>query len=132
VRGAARFLRRNGAKAGIAGFCMGGAIAVIGAARVPELAAAVSFYGVPQGQAAKPADVKIPLQAHFANQDDFVTPKVADEFERAMKAAGKEFECFRYDAQHGFANEQRMAAHDRQAAELAWARATAFLHKHLG
>ncbi len=49
-----------------------------------------------------------------------------------MKAAGKGFEIFRYDADHAFVNEQRMAVHDRHAAELAWGRATAFFKKHLG
>jgi len=132
VRGAAQFLRRNGAKAGIAGFCMGGAVAVIGAARIPELSAAVSFYGMPPSGAVKPEDVKVPLQGHFANRDDFVTPAIADAFERGLRAAKKEFEFFRYDADHAFMNEQRMAVHDRHAAEAAWGRATAFLHKHLG
>jgi len=132
VRGAAQFLMRNGAKAGIAGFCMGGAVAVIGAARVPEFSAAVSFYGLPPGGAVKPEDVKVPLQGHFANRDDFVTPANVDAFEQGLKAAKKECEFFRYDADHAFMNEQRMAAHDRHAAELAWGRATAFLHKHLG
>src|SRR5271165_1539130 len=36
VRGAAQYLKLNGAKVGITGFCMGGAIAVMGAAHVPE------------------------------------------------------------------------------------------------
>ena len=51
---------------------------------------------------------------------------------REIKAAGKSLELFRYDAEHGFANEQRMTVHDRQAAELAWGRATEFFKKHLG
>ena len=131
VRGAAQYLKRNGAKAGIAGFCMGGAVAIIGAARVPELSAAVSFYGLPPAQAAGPADVKVPLQGHFASKDDFVTPAAVDAFEAALKSAGKLHEFFRYDADHAFANEQRMAVHDREASELAWARATAFLKTHL-
>jgi carboxymethylenebutenolidase len=131
VRGAVQYLKRNGAKVGIAGFCMGGAIAVIGAAKIPELTAAVSFYGIPPGEAVKPADVKIPLQGHFANHDDFITPKAVDDFEKALKAARKDVEFFRYDAHHAFVNEQRMAVHDRQAAELAFSRATAFLRKHL-
>jgi carboxymethylenebutenolidase len=131
VRGAVQYLRRNGAKVGIAGFCMGGAVAIIGAAKIPELVAAVSFYGIPPGEAVKPADVKIPLQGHFANHDDFITPKVVDDFERALKAARKDVEFFRYDAHHAFVNEQRMAVRDRHAAELAWRRATAFLKKHL-
>ena len=132
VRGAVQYLKRNGAKVGIAGFCMGGAVAIIGAAKIPELTAAVSFYGIPPEQAVKPADVKIPLQAHFANRDDFITPKTVDDFEKALHAAGKDAEFFRYDADHAFVNEQRMVVHDRHAAELAWSRATAFLNKHLG
>jgi len=42
VRGAARYLKRNGAKVGLTGFCMGGAVAIIGAAKIPELSAAVA------------------------------------------------------------------------------------------
>jgi carboxymethylenebutenolidase len=90
---------------------------------IPELAAAVSFYGIPPGEAVKPAEVKIPLQGHFANHDDFITPKVVDDFEKALKAAGEDVEFFRYDAHHACVNEQRMAVHDRQAAELAFGRA---------
>ena len=131
VRGAVQYLRRNGSKVGIAGFCMGGAVAVIASAKIPELSAAVSFYGLPPEQAVKAADVRIPLQGHFANKDDHITPKAVDGFEKALKAAGKDAEFFRYDADHAFVNEQRMAAHDRQAAELAWSRATAFLKRRL-
>ena len=47
-------------------------------------------------------------------------------------AAGKSLELFRYDAEHAFVNEQRQSVHDRQAAELAWGRATEFFRKHLG
>jgi carboxymethylenebutenolidase len=132
VRGAAQFLAKNGAKVGLTGFCLGGAVTIIGAAKVPELSAGVVFYGIPPEQAARPADVKIPLQAHFANTDDWCTPELVNGFEQAMKQAGKSLELFRYDAQHAFVNEQRVSVHDRAAAELAWARATEFFHKHLG
>ncbi len=132
VRGAAQYLRRNGAKVGLTGFCMGGAVTVIGAAKIPDLTAAVTFYGIPPAQAVGPADVKIPLQGHFANKDDHFTPKSVDAFEAGMRAAGKSFEFFRYDADHAFVNEQRMAVHDRDAAELAWGRAIAFFKAHLG
>jgi carboxymethylenebutenolidase len=76
--------------------------------------------------------VKIPLQAHFANRDDWCTPAVVDAFEKGMKAAGKSLELFRYDADHAFVNEQRMSVHDRHCAELAWGRATEYFAKHLG
>jgi carboxymethylenebutenolidase len=132
VRGAVQYLSRNGAKVGLTGFCLGGAVTIIGAARIPELAAGVVFYGIPPEQAAKPADIKIPLQAHFANTDDWCTPELVSKFEQDMKAAGKSLELFRYDAEHAFVNEQRASVHDRAAAELAWGRATEFFKKHLG
>lgn len=132
VRGAAQYLARNGAKVGLTGFCMGGAVTIIGAAKLTELTASVAFYGIPPEQAAKPSELKIPLQGHFANKDDWCTPATVDAFENAAKAAGKNVEFFRYDADHAFVNEQRAAVHDREAAELAWGRAIAFLKKHLG
>ena len=132
VRGAAQYLKRNGAKVGLTGFCMGGAVTIIGACKIPELSAGVAFYGIPPEQAAKPADVKIPLQGHFANKDDWCTPAAVDAFEKAMKAANKSIEIFRYDADHAFVNEQRVSVHDRAAAELAWGRATDFFRKQLG
>jgi carboxymethylenebutenolidase len=131
VRGAVQFLKRNGAKVGLTGFCMGGAVAVIGAAHIPELTAAVTFYGLPPAEAVKPADVKVPLQGHFASRDDWVSPATVDSFEQGLKAAGKTFAFFRYEADHAFVNEQRMAVHDRHAAELAWGRAVDFLQKEL-
>lgn len=131
VRGAAQYLARNGAKVGLTGFCLGGALTIMSAARVPEFAAGVVFYGIPAHQVAKPADVRIPLQAHFANKDDWCTPQMVDAFEKGMNAAGKSLELFRYSAEHGFVNEQ-LSCHDRAAAEMAWARATGFFKKHMG
>ena len=131
VRGAAQYLARNGAKVGLTGFCLGGAVTIIGAAKVTELTAGVAFYGIPPEQAVKPADIRIPLQGHFASRDDWCTPAVVDGFETGAKAAGKSVEFFRYEADHAFVNEQRAAVHDREAAELAWGRAVAFFKKHL-
>src|SRR3954469_18043904 len=132
VRGAAQFLSKNGAKVGLTGFCLGGAVTIIGAAKVPELTAGVVFYGIPPEQAAKPADGKLPLALDFANKDDWCTPELVDNFEKAMKAAGKSLELFRSTAERAFVNEQRQSVHDRAAAELAWGRATAFFKNHLG
>jgi carboxymethylenebutenolidase len=131
VRGAALFLKTTGVKVAITGFCMGGAIAILGAIRVAEFSAAVPFYGIPPANIAKPTDIRVPLQGHFANEDDWCTPKAVDAFEAALKSAGKPAEIFRYDAKHGFMNEQRLDAHQRKAAELAWGRTLGFLKKHL-
>jgi carboxymethylenebutenolidase len=131
VRGAAQLLKKSGAKVGLTGFCLGGAITIIGACRIPELSAAVCFYGIPPESVAKPADIKVPLQAHFANQDDWCTPAAVDAFEAALKAAGRNAEVFRYDASHAFVNEQR-DVYDRAAAELAWGRTLKFWATQLG
>jgi carboxymethylenebutenolidase len=132
VRGAAQYLARNGAKVGLTGFCMGGAVTIIGAAKLSELTAGVAFYGIPPEQAAKASEIRIPLQGHFANKDDWCTPDAVNAFEKAAKDAGKDVEFFRYDADHAFVNEQRAAVHDRAAAEQAWGRAIAFFKTHLG
>jgi len=131
VRGAAQFLLRSSPKVAVAGFCMGGAMAVLGACRVPEFSAAITFYGLPPETVAKPVDVKVPVQGHFSNSDDYVTPEKVDEFEKGMKEAGKSIEVYRYDASHAFMNEQR-SVHDRTCAELAWGRIRAFLSQHIG
>ncbi len=133
VRGAAQHLKQGGAaKVGLTGFCLGGAVTIIGATRIPEIDAAVCFYGIPPESVAKPADIKVPLQAHFANKDDWCTPAAVDAFEAALKAAGKDAEVFRYDAEHAFVNEQRGEVHNKAAADLAWGRTLAFWKKHLG
>ena len=131
VRGAALYLKTTGANVAITGFCLGGAVTILAAIRVPEFTAGVCFYGLPPANVAKPADIRIPLQCHFADQDDWCTPKAVDEFEAAAKAASKPVDIFRYDAHHGFVNEQRLTVHDRKAAEIAWERTLTFWKKHM-
>jgi carboxymethylenebutenolidase len=131
VRGAAVLLKKTGVKVGLTGFCLGGAVTILGAARIPEIGAAVCFYGLPPDTIAKAADVKVPLQGHFATRDDWCTPQSVDAFEAGLKAARKNAEFFRYEADHGFMNEQR-DVHERAAAELAWERTLAFWKANLG
>lgn len=132
VRGAIQFLKRRGGRVGLTGFCMGGAVTVIGAVRIPELDAAVCFYGLPPAQAADPAQIRVPFQGHFANRDDWCTPESVNQFETMLKAAGVQADLFRYDADHGFVNEQRDAVHDAASAALAWERMLGFWKQHLG
>jgi carboxymethylenebutenolidase len=131
VRGAVRHLKSRGSKTGLTGFCMGGAVTVIGAARIPEVDAAVCFYGLPPPQVASGKDVRVPLQAHFANEDDWVTPEKADAFEKELKSAGKTYEIYRYDAHHAFMNSDRKNVHDAKSAKLAWDRALTWFRRYL-
>jgi carboxymethylenebutenolidase len=131
VRGAVKHLAARGAKVGITGFCMGGAVTVIAAAHVPEVSAAVCFYGMPPANAAGPKDVKVPLQCHFANQDDWVKPEMVEAFEKGLKDAGKTYELYRYAAHHAFMNSDRKDAYSAEAAKQAWPRCVAWFKKHL-
>ena len=130
IAGAVGHLAAISRKVGVMGFCMGGALTIAAAARVPGIACGVPFYGVPPAQLADPAKIRIPIQGHFANKDDWCTPEVVNDFEKKMGAAGHKPEVFRYDAQHAFANETS-AAYDAASAKAAWERTMAFLGKHL-
>lgn len=132
VRGAVRHLAARGGKVGLTGFCMGGALTVIGAARIPELSAAVCFYGLPPEKVAAPEDIRVPFQGHFARHDDWCTPEIVDAFERRLRAAKKTFELHRYEAHHAFMNSERREVYSADAAKLAWERTLAFFRRHLG
>ena len=131
VRGAARHLKSRASKVGIAGFCMGGTVAVLAAARVPEIDAAVPFYGLAPDDVAPAKDIRVPLQGHFANLDDHWTPALVDAFEAKLRAAAKTFEIHRYDARHAFMNSDRKNVYDEASAKLAWDRCVAFLRRQL-
>jgi carboxymethylenebutenolidase len=132
VRGAVQHLKARGGKVGLTGFCMGGAVSIIAAARIPELSAVVCFYGVPPESVASPKDVRVPLQCHFAAQDDWCTPDVVDAFEQGLRAAGKDFEIHRYPGHHAFMNSDRKEVYDGASAKVAWDRCVDFFRRHLG
>jgi carboxymethylenebutenolidase len=132
VRGAVRHLKGRGGKVGLTGFCMGGAVTVIGAVHIPELDAAVCFYGLPPESVAAPKDIRVPFQGHFANTDDWCNPAAVAAFEQKLKAAGKSFEIHRYDGQHAFMNSERKEVYSDAAAKLAWGRCLDFFKRHLG
>jgi carboxymethylenebutenolidase len=54
---------------GVTGFCMGGALSLASAVRVPGIDAVVAFYGTPPPQLADPTESKVPVQAHFGEED---------------------------------------------------------------
>ena len=116
-------------KVGAVGFCWGGAMTMIIATRVPDLAAGVPFYGTAPS-AEEVAKIKSPLLVHYAGNDDRVNATRAG-LETALKAANVKYEMFVYDgAQHGF-NNDTTPRFDAAAAKLAWGRTLDFFNKHL-
>ncbi len=130
LRGATQHLQGLSSKVAVMGFCMGGALAIAAAVHIPEVVAAVPFYGIPPKEFADPANIHIPLQGHFANKDDWCTPAAVDELDAALARAGTPYEIHRYEAAHAFANE-RSAAYDVAVANQAWERMLDFLKARL-
>lgn len=131
IRGAAQHLKAGGGKVAVLGFCMGGALTIMSGVHVPEVDAAVCFYGIPPEKAADPQEIRVPIQGHFAQKDDWCTPAAVDALEQKLKAGKVKFELYRYPGQHGFFNEQRPEVYDAQGAAQAWQRTLAFLKAHL-
>src|ERR1051325_5349280 len=70
VRGAVQHLKSTGsAKAGVTGFCMGGALTLLAAVNVPEMDAGFIWCGSPPLQYVDAKKVKAPLLGHWATQD---------------------------------------------------------------
>jgi carboxymethylenebutenolidase len=138
IRGGVQYLKASGsAKAGVTGFCMGGALTVLSAVNVPETDAAVIWYGYPPLQYVDAKKIKAPLLGHWATQDQAFAISGVDELEKKLREANVRFEFHRYNAKHAFANETadtkklEMLKYDPKAAELAWQRTMEFLAKHL-
>jgi carboxymethylenebutenolidase len=114
---------------GVVGFCYGGGISNMLATRVPDLGAAVPFYG---GQP-RPEDVskiKSPLLIHYAEKDDRINAGWP-EYEAALKANDVRYTMHTYPGtQHGF-NNDTTPRYDPEAAKLAWERTVAFFNTHL-
>ena len=128
ISGALRHLKTGDTKVGVIGFCMGGVLSILAAARTDDADAAIPWYGLPPEGAIKHEDIKIPLQGHFALKDQHFTPAQVDLLEAKLRQAGVNFEFYRYDANHGFGNETS-ANYDREATKLAWQRSLDFLAK---
>jgi carboxymethylenebutenolidase len=129
---AAAFLKGHAActgRIGVVGFCWGGGMANFLATRLPDLGAAVPFYGN-QPSAEEAAKIKAPLLIHYAATDDRINAGWPA-YETALKAAGVKYESFTYPGtQHGF-NNDTTPRYDEAAAKLAWQRTLEFFNKHL-
>jgi carboxymethylenebutenolidase len=128
------------ARTGIVGFCMGGRVTFLVAAR-RLLGAAVGFYGggivtqrFPQfpplvGEA---TTLKTPWLGLFGGRDESIPVADVERLEAELKNAPVPTEVVLYpDAGHGFFCDQRDAYHAEAAAD-AWARTLAWLARHLG
>lgn len=116
-------------RVGVVGFCYGGGVAHMLATELPELAAAVPYYGN-HPPAADAVKVKAPLLIHFAGTDDRINT-AWPAYEAALKAAGASYVAHQYaGTQHGF-NNDTTPRFDAAAAQLSWGRTMAFFKERL-
>ncbi|KAA0150102.1 hypothetical protein FNF27_04715 [Cafeteria roenbergensis] len=147
IRGAAKLLREEGsAGVGVAGTCMGGALALAAGGNCPEVVTCVSaFYGVPPKALSDMTKMTVPTIAHFGANDShtgFSDPATADQLEADLKTAGVEHTVFRYEGVgHAFLNslpegvERKkalgMGEHKPDAVQAAFDRMFALFEKHI-
>lgn len=113
-------------KAGIVGYCWGGTVAWVAAARIPGFACSIPYYGggIPGFASEQP---RCPVMFQFGEQDQSPTAEQAREVARAHPGAIAHF----YPAGHGFNCDQRESFH-AESSRLARARSLEFLAKHVG
>ncbi len=113
-------------RVGIVGYCWGGFVAWLAAARVPGLACAVPYYGggILDHSEERPA---CPVLCHFGERDAMIPVAGV----KAFAAAHPEHTIEIYPADHGFNCDHR-GSHDAPAAALARDRTLAFFRRHVG
>ena len=115
---------------GCVGFCWGGAMANKLAVNVPDLKAAVAFYGA-QPPAADVPKIRAALQLHYAGLDERINAGIPA-YEEALKKNNVPYELYMYEGvNHAFHNDTSAGRYNEAAAKLAWKRTMEFFGKHL-
>jgi carboxymethylenebutenolidase len=125
VAAALEYLRKQTAKkCGVIGYCFGGTMAWLAAARL-DPGAAVGYYGGHIAHFAQ-ENPRCPVMLHFGTLDKHIPKEGID----LVQVAHPEVQIFWYEADHGFNCEARASFH-AAAAKQARERSLEFLRKHL-
>ena len=117
---------------GVAGFCMGGALAQYAATTDANCGAAVSFYGGFKKVTLDWNDLHGPLLLIYGENDQSVPPEEGRKREQAITDAGKEAELVIYPgATHAFFNDTRPEVYNAEAAKDAWNRTLGWFRKYV-
>jgi carboxymethylenebutenolidase len=116
-------------RVGMTGFCFGGGLTWRVAAALPELRAAVPFYGMPI-EPDKVATIQAAVLAIYAEQDERINQAIPA-IEKAMQDQGKTFRKIVYPGtQHAFHNDTR-ERYNATAAQAAWSETLGWFAQHL-
>jgi carboxymethylenebutenolidase len=127
---AMRSMPESTGKAGLVGYCLGGLLTFLTAARVGADASVAYYPGNADKHLEEAGRIATPLNAHLAEDDEYI-PKDAQQLIVGALQKHSEAEVYRYPGcQHAFAR-HRGIAYDAAAAALANGRTNAFLAMHL-
>jgi carboxymethylenebutenolidase len=117
---------REGGKVAVVGYCLGGSLAYLAASRLPDVAAAVCYYG---GRIldSKDDNPKVPTILHFGEKDAHIPIDRVKTFADSHP----DLPVYIYPADHGFNCDER-ASYDAPSAALARTRTLDFLAKAIG
>lgn len=117
-------------KVGIAGFCLGGAVALAAASRLDDVSASVTFGGLPGPRYADVTRINGPVMGHYGLRDPVLPIAHPKAVFAQLSAAGKRAWLHEYDAGHAFMRNtsQSYRAH---VAELAWQRTAGLFREEL-
>jgi len=118
-------LKKTGLRIGVVGYCMGGSMAWLTATRVPEVAAAVGYYGGAVAEFASETP-RCPVLLHFGETDASIPHEHWDRIREAQPTVPMHI----YPAGHGFSCDARASYHE-PSARLARERTLEFLRKHI-
>jgi len=122
-------------RVGVVGYCMGGGLAlVLAARRADAVAAVVPCYGVHPWEQGHPdyTEMTAATQIHCATRDQAFTPEAAEALAAKLSGLGKAVEVHLYEgADHAFGNETRPEVYDPAASQLMFDRTVSFLATHL-
>jgi carboxymethylenebutenolidase len=108
----------NNGKVGVAGFCMGGTIAYLAAARLP-VDAAVAYYGTGiHNYLTEGSKITCPLSLHMGDRDHTLKPEDVHEIFAALIGI-PQISVWRYDTGHAFANSDVPSLYAQEHAEKA-------------
>lgn len=129
----------KGKRVGITGFCLGGRIALMFAARSREVGAVVPFYGTlrlppeanrPIGPFDVVDRISAAVQGHYALKDAGIEQADVKKFFEMLQKQGTKTELYNYEVEHGFFAYTR-PVYNADAAKVAQSRMLRFFEKHL-
>jgi carboxymethylenebutenolidase len=122
----------DGAKVGCIGFCMGGQLALHGAACSPRIGAVVDCYGIHPNVSVDASEVQASVLGVFAENDEFVPPPAVEALKESLEEAGVRNHFKTYiGVDHAFLNDSRPDVYDAATAREAWNDILSFLRAEL-